>query len=133
MELKNINLNLRRAIQENQRDALELSPWQIAGFLEVCRRSLHDHVRNANEQLGINSEAYIPLTELEKIDSIFRELTDNFFPMAHSNEPLRDLQIVDKEKLRRVQNLLLHLNDVWRQTHELSEDLAQSIERLINP
>ena len=133
MELKNISLYLKQSIENNHANALDLSPWEIAGFLNICHRSLYAYISHANEQLGSDSEAYIPITELEKIDSIFRELTDNFFPMAHSNEPLRRLQIVDKDEYHRVADGLLRLSRVGEEAQDLSENLSQSIRRLINP
>ena len=133
MELKNISLYLKQSIEDNNADTLDLSPWEIAGFLNICHRSLYAYISHANEQLGSDSEAYIPITELEKIDSIFRELTDNFFPMAHSNEPLRRLQIVDKDEYHRVADGLLRLSRVGEEAQDLSENLSQSIRRLINP
>jgi hypothetical protein len=140
MDAKNINLILRQAIQENHLGALELSPWQIARFLEIFSKSLHDHVCNANEQLGADSEAYIPPIELEKIDSFFRELIDNFFPMAHSYEPLRNLQIVERDKFLRVQQHLMELRHVREHAREASDRLSDasdrlsdSIQRLFNP
>ena len=133
MEIKNISLYLKQSIEDNHTDTLDLSPWEIAGFLNICHRSLYAYICHANEQLGSDSEAYIPITELEKIDSIFRELTDNFFPMAHSNEPLRRLQIVDKDEYHRVADGLLRLSRVGEEAQDLSENLSQSIRRLINP
>ena len=133
MELKNISLYLKQSIENNHANALDLSPWEIAGFLNICHRSLYAYISHANEQLGPDSEAYIPITELEKIDSIFRELTDNFFPMAHSNEPLRRLQIVNKDEYHRVADGLLRLSRVGEEAQDLSENLSQSIRRLINP
>ena len=133
MELKNISLYLKQSIENNHANALDLSPWEIAGFLNICHRSLYAYISHANEQLGSDSEAYIPITELEKIDSIFRELTDNFFPMAHSNEPLRRLQIVNKDEYHRVADGLLRLSRVGEEAQDLSENLSQSIRRLINP
>ena len=133
MLLNEISLHLKQSIENNHTDALDLSPWEIAGFLNICHRSLYAYISHANEQLGSDSEAYIPITELEKIDSIFRELTDNFFPMAHSNEPLRRLQIVDKDEYHRVADGLLRLSRVGEEAQDLSENLSQSIRRLINP
>jgi hypothetical protein len=133
MNLENINKNLKRAMRQNGRDALELSPGEVAGFLEICRQSLLDYIGHANERLSADSEAYVPTVELEKIDSIFRELTDNFFPMAHSIEPLRRLQIVDKQEFDHVRNRLLDLSQMARDAHSLSADLSESIGRLINP
>jgi hypothetical protein len=133
MEIKNISHKLKQSIQKNQAETLDLSPGEIAGFLEICRLSLREYIYHANEQVGPDSEAYIPSIELEKIDSIFRELTDNFFPMAHSNESLRRLQIVDKDEYRRVMEGLLHLTRMSKDAHVLSKSLSESIDRLIHP
>ena len=133
MELKKINLNLKQKIQQNNAETLMLSPWEIAGFLEVCNQALNGYILNANEQLGEESEAYIAKLEIEKIDSVFRELSDNFFPMAHSNEPLRRLQIVDKDEYLRVSEGLLRLSRIGEEASELSGCLSQSIRRMINP
>ncbi len=133
MNLKDINLNLKQKIQQNCAETLMLSPGEIAGFLAVCHQALNSYVLNANAQLGEDSEAYLTVAEIEKIDSIFRELSDNFFPMAHSNEPLRRLQIVDKDEYLRVSEGLLRLSRIGEEASELSECLSQSIERLINP
>ena len=133
MELKSISLNLKHSIQQNHSATLDLSPGEIAGFLDVCRQALHGYVCHANAQLGSDSDALLSIKELEKIDSVFRELTDNFFPMAHSNEPLRKLQIVDKAEYQRVLQQLSYLITMGHEVNELSKDLSQSIERLINP
>lgn len=133
MNLNNISLHLKRSIEDKHTDTLDLSPWEIAEFLNICQRSLSAYICYANELLGPDSEAYIPITELEKIDSIFRELTDNFFPMAHSNESLRRLQIVDKDEYDRIAANLVHLSRVGEEALDLSENLSQSIKRFINP
>ena len=133
MELSNISLNLKQSLRQNDSETLNLSPGEIAGFLEICRQALCGYVCYANAQLGSGSEAFLPVTEIEKIDSVFRELTDNFFPMAHSNEKLRHLQIVDKTEYRHVMEGLSHLTRMGDDARELSEHLSQSIGRLINP
>lgn len=133
MDLKNISLHLKQSIMDEHANTLSLSPWAIAGFLDICRRSLCGYISHANEQLGTDSEAYISATELEKIDSVFRELSDNFFPMAHSNMPLRDLQIVNKGELERVKSNIAHMENINITTNQISKELSESIQCLINP
>ena len=133
MNINEISIHLKQSIEGKYVDSLDLSPWEIAAFLNICHRSLHAYICHANDQLGPDSEAYIPLTELVKIDSIFRELTDNFFPMAHSNESLRRLQIVDKDEYNRIADGLVRLSRVGEEALDLSENLSQSIRRFINP
>jgi len=133
MDLKNISLHLKQSIMDEHASTLSLSPWAIAGFLDICRRSLYGYITQANEQLGTDSEAYISTTELEKIDSVFRELSDNFFPMAHSNMPLRELQIVNKSEFERIQSNLAHMEDINHAFNQISKELGESIQCLINP
>jgi len=133
MELEDINGRLKQSIKDKHVDSLDPSPWEVAAFLNVCHRALHAYICHANDQLGPDSEAYIPITELAKIDSIFRELIDNFFPMAHSHESLRRLQIVDKDEYHRIAQGLLRLSRLGEEAGELSEYLSHSIRRLINP
>jgi hypothetical protein len=133
MDLKNISLHLKQSIVDEHANTLSLSPWAIAGFLDICRRSLYGYITQANEQLGTDSEAYISATELEKIDSVFRELSDNFFPMAHSNMPLRDLQIVNKSEFESIQSNLEHMKYISSEVNHVSKELSDSIQCLINP
>ena len=133
MDLKNISLHLKQSIMDQHDNTLSLSPWAIAGFLDICRRSLYGYISNANEQLGTDSEAYISVAELEKIDSVFCELSNNFFPMAHSNMPLRDLQIVDKSEFERIKSNLVHMENINNTINEISKELSESIQYLINP
>lgn len=133
MELRNISFNLRQPIQQNQVKTLDLSPIQIAEFLDICRRSLCEYICHANEQLGADSEAYIPAKELESINSVFIELSNNFFPMAHSTSPLRDLQIVDKPDFLDIKRNLEYMKNISNTANEISKHLSDSIQRLINP
>ena len=133
MDLRNISFNLRQPIQQNQVKTLDLSPMQIAEFLDICRRSLCEYIRHANEQLGVDSEAYIPAKELQSINSVFSELSDNFFPMAHYNGPLRDLQIVDKLEFLRIKRSLEYMENISNTANEISKELRDAIQRLINP
>lgn len=133
MELSNISLRLKQSLQQNDTKILDLSSGEVAGFLEICHQALCGYVSYANTQLSSDSEAFISVAEIEKIDSVFRELTNNFFPMAHSNENLRYLQIVNKTEYRHVVEGLSHLKRVGEDARELSEHLSQSIGRLINP
>ena len=44
-----------------------------------------------------------------KINNLFRELGDNFFPMAHTTAPLRDLKIVNARQYEDLNNRVEHL------------------------
>ena len=133
MEIKDINFHLKQSIEGGYANTLDLSPSEIAAFLSICHRSLHAYICYANEQLAPDSDAHIRNTELIKIDSVFRELTDNFFPMAHSNESLRRLQIVDKDECNRIAEGLVRFGKLEEDVSDLTESLSQSIRRFINP
>jgi hypothetical protein len=53
------------------------------------------YIEYSNKQYEPNSEALLSANEKTKIDNLFRELGDNFFPMAHTTAPLRELKIVN--------------------------------------
>jgi len=130
MELKDISHNLKQSIARNNVETLDLSPYAVGAFLEICYEALYSYICFSNEQLGKSSEAYITKIESEKIDSIFRELALNFFPMAHTETPLRDLKIIDKRELYPVLEQLHLLTKVTEETNQISRDVRKSIERL---
>jgi len=132
MELKKISLSLKQSIARNNVETLELSPYAVGAFLEICHEALYSYICFSNEQLGTSSEAYITKIELEKIESTFRELALNFFPMAHTETPLRDLKIIDKRELYPMLERLNVLTDVSKETSYISREICESIERLID-
>ena len=80
-------------------DPNTLPPGELSGFLAdfwALFLKLHSGVAKNEERLTS--------VELEKINGIIKELSDNFFPMAHSREPLERLAIVEKHKILDLEN-----------------------------
>ena len=76
-----------------------MSPGELSGFLAdfwALFLKLHSGVAKNEERLTS--------AELEKINDIIKELSENFFPMAHSQEPLERLAIVEKQKILDLEN-----------------------------
>ena len=87
-------------------DPKTLPPDELSGFLAdfwALFLKLHSGVAKNEERLTS--------AELEKINGIIKELSDNFFPMAHSDEPLRMLAIVEKRKILDLENHVRILGD----------------------
>lgn len=124
--LEKINYELINTFAHVRVDPLDLTPWQIAEGLQTCSVALEKYIKHANSLLGVKSEAHIPIEVSQAIGSLLSQLSSNFFPMAHTIEPLRGLQIVEKMKL----------NALKKQAYELQkilEDFEIEIDRVIRP
>ena len=121
-----ISAQLKEKLQRHSGRTLAMCPWETADFLLKCGDALIKYIEHTNKQLGPNSEALLSASDMGKIDSLFRELGDNFFPMAHTTEPLRNLRIVNASQYadlnNRVQNFLLTVTD--RCENNLAESIA---------
>jgi len=87
-----------RALLGQVNDPLDMRTYQISEFLDLFRTIS----RELFESIAIDAEVAstsLSVAEIEKVDRIFAELSDNFFPMAHSQEALRQLQIVERRSI----------------------------------
>ena len=126
MKIEIISKKLKEKLQPHNSDAVSMSPWETADFLLQCGEILIKYIEYSNKQIGPDSEAFLSKSEITKIDNLFRELGDNFFPMAHTTAPLRDLKIVNARQYEdlnnRVENLLVEF------AHHHENNLLVSIE-----
>jgi hypothetical protein len=126
MELEIISAQLKEKLQRHNGNTLAMCPWETADLLLKCGETLLKYLQFSNNQIGPNSEAILSASDMGKIDSLFRELGDNFFPMAHTTEPLRNLRIVNASQYadlnNRVENFLLTVTD--RYENNLAESIA---------
>ena len=95
MTLEYISAQLKEESQRFNRETLSMGPYDTANFLLLCGEILLKYVEYSNKQIEPDSQAFISKSDISKIDDLFRELGNNFFPMAHTNEPLRNLKIVN--------------------------------------
>ena len=126
MTIQLISAQLKEISQTFNRDTVSMCPYETANFLLRCGETLLKYVECSNNQIGPDSDAFLSANEMQKIDSLFRELGYNFFPMAHTTEPLRNLKIVNAyeyENIKnRAENFLMSMAD------NCEMNLASSIE-----
>ena len=145
MELKVKALNMNTvdigAICQNlkqkiplEKNALNIYPDKMMDILDVSCKSLCEYVKYSNKLNENNPESLVSDEQIETIKSVFKELLDNFYPMAHTNKPLRELQIIDKENFLRLKNeIQSYQNYCLNNTIEFSEELIKSVDHLMNP
>jgi hypothetical protein len=102
MRIQEIGIVLNEALGHLQRDAQNMRPDEIALFLRISSEALVNYICNSNEQLAEDAPGYINPTVMEKIRSIFSELSNNLFSMADTNGPLEQLKIIDRERLNQI-------------------------------
>lgn len=120
MKLENIGSDLSNHMGGFCPEALEFPACDVAEFLRVSSETLINYMHYANERLGEGSDGYMPDVNIIKIHSIFKELSDNFFPMAHTTAPLRELRIVEESKFQNIKQLL-------RLMQPLNNDLSEML------
>jgi hypothetical protein len=134
MKLETISTQLKEKLQSHSGNTLAMCPWETADFLLKCGEALVKYIECTNKQLEPDSEAFLSKIEIGKIDSLFRELGDNFFPMAHTTEPLRSLKIVNAyeyENLNnRVEDFLLNIANNYEMNLETSNEMNERIIRV---
>jgi hypothetical protein len=126
MKIEYISENFKEILQTFNRETLSMCPYETANFLLKCGEVLLKYMEYSNKQYEPNSEALLSANEKTKIDNLFRELGDNFFPMAHTTAPLRELKIVNARQYEdlnaRVEYLLRNFIENY------GNNLATSIE-----
>jgi len=100
----------------------QMTPGDVAYFFGIFRelfKLLFDVIRN-DPALAPNR---LSAEEILKVEQIFAELSDNFFPMAHTNKRIEHLQIVERDSIVRVLDFLTafaKLNHVSSNVYDLS-------------
>jgi hypothetical protein len=116
-----------------EKNALNIYPDKIMDILDISYQSLCGYIEYSNQLNVNNPELIINHEQIETIKSVFKELLDNFYPMAHSNKPLRDLQIIDKAGFLQLINDMKSLEVACMTTGEISKKFRNSVDCLINP
>jgi hypothetical protein len=122
MNMTEINLNIRRALQRlDTRDRPDSSA-AVTTVLRASHEALLAFIRHANAELGQDSEACISRAQLNLINGVYAELLDNFLAMAHTDQPLQALQIIECQKANQVHQELEELRRLTEHARALSED-----------
>lgn len=115
---------------KNTIKTLDLNAYQIAHLLRLTRSiilAVSDKSEFAEKVLEKASTSHI---ELNQAEDLLKELSDNFFPMAHSPKPLRDLEIKDKEDVAKFKGLLKDAQYKIEDISEIFDQLQDRIRRL---
>ena len=110
MQLEEISFLLKEEARGLKSNVLANNPYEIANFLLCCGNILLKFAEHSNLQLNEDSKGFLSTAEMEKIRHYFEELGQNFFPMAHTSEPLGHLHIVDKKRSEELRDRLQHLS-----------------------
>lgn len=110
MQLEEISLTLKEGARSLKRSVSASNPYEIANFLLCCGNVLSMYMEYSNQQLEENSKGFLSTAEMEKIGHYFQILGQNFFPMAHTSEPLGHLHIVDKKRSEELRDRLQQLS-----------------------
>lgn len=102
-----------------------MTPGDVAYFLGIFRE-----LSNSLFQTLRDDPSLVPNElsdeEIRKVDAVFSELSDNFFPMAHSNKSLGELQIVERESIGRAINFLtITEGPLAEELRRISDELSQ--------
>jgi hypothetical protein len=128
MNLESIGSELKAAIASNTGQNAGLRALHSVTLLRISGDAFLNYLRYSNDKLGMNSDGYISQEYIERIDSLFRELNDNFFAMAHSNEPLQDLRIIELRKLRLAQDMANALADRMEESVRMLEVVVNNLQ-----
>ena len=96
----------------------------------MSSQALCQYIAYANEQVGEKSDGYISPGEIQNINAIFKELYDNFFPMAHTNESLAKIKIIKIDQILLILDTLTKLRNENINTIQNMEELGRSVQRL---
>lgn len=114
---------LQQFLKRNSQSALHLGPYQIANLLTITGSMLRDFLEQSQSKANYPENEKISEGDLTRLENIFRELGDNFFPMAHTTLPLRFLRISQSDSLHA-------LKDLSRMTLRSTEQLSELLEHL---
>ena len=120
-------LELNEFLKRDTNFALDLNPYQIASLLNIVGPILIEHIEQSQLDANYPMQDKISAENLNRLDGLFRELGDNFFPMAHTTLPLRSLRIAQSDSLRSIEELSKY---TLRSTEQLSELLEHLSSRL---
>jgi hypothetical protein len=111
MQVVDIAFRLYELTHDSSPDPLKMSPYEIANLLLKYGEIIIQYSVYSNQQLSNESAPFVTKENLKKIDSLFRELGNNFFPMAHTNVNLGKLKIVDGTRCNEIRNLFDDLSN----------------------
>ncbi len=110
-------------------DPTSLTPTQIAGFMALCGDALVDFIQAAQANIEPD-QVILSQRKVEHIEAIFKELSDNFFPMAHTTAPLSHLRIHKDAEIRLVGVMLHEAEAMFSKNFGEMHDQIRRIKRI---
>ena len=91
--LKTFDFN--RVIPDIPQSSRSLNPYQISSILRAAGDALTFYLKKSQAADEIPDEFKISERKIQHISELFGELSDNFFPMAHTTTQLSELMICE--------------------------------------
>jgi len=125
-----------RELLSRANDPRGMTPGDVAYFLGIFREFFNSLFKALPDDPSLAPNG-LSDDEIRKVDAVFAKLSDNFFPMAHSDKILEELQIVERESIIRAINFLTYtegplakeLRRISDKLSEHSNEIGRDLER----
>jgi hypothetical protein len=114
MNLEESSNILARTIdrQLTKSDPRDLSPYVVGRLLSEIDDLLKELTQSYKDN-SLDSSSDADSSQVTFLNSLLKELGDNFFPMAHTDKPLKDLRIVTVNDLTELLQVSEQLNNIF--------------------
>jgi hypothetical protein len=132
IDLNELSGNLKESIifskNKNQENVLSMNVDDISGVLRKIESILHGYIEYLNNHEDVLEENRIKISNCLFFQYFLSELSDNFFPMAHTKAPLRNLKIICDTIPENDAN---RLRDQYRDFYLRSQEYSEMLKRII--
>ena len=142
-DLNELSKSLKESIvfaeNKNQENVLSMNVDDISGVLRRIESILHGYIEFLNNHEDVLEENKIKISNGLFFQYFLSELSDNFFPMVHTQAPLRNLKIIcdsipenDANRLRdQYRDFYLRSREYSHMLKIISQEQQSSIENLL--
>jgi hypothetical protein len=120
----------------------DLGVDEVAAILRLISNAFFSMNQLASEASDIDKSKILSGVQLEKIMCLLSELTDNFFPMAHTQDHLGNLKIINyrefdiiqrmhQDDMNQMRDCLRHIKDLNDRAINLVNQIDENHERII--
>ena len=81
---------------------IDLSASEAAFILRIVSEQFYAVHKLLKESGELDEKKLLSQEQMQNIMGLFQELVDNFFPMAHTSDPLGNLRIINYEHLHEI-------------------------------
>ena len=112
---------------KNQENVLSMNVDDISGVLRQIESIVHGYIEYLNNHEDVLEENKIKISNGLFFQYFMSELSDNFFPMAHTQAPLRNLKIICDTIPENDAN---RLRDQYRDFYLRSQEYSDMLKRI---